>query len=332
MHWLVTGGAGFCGRAIVSGLLQAGERVRVFDIAPCSIAGAQAVQGDVRDFAAVHRAMADTRWVIHAAAAVPLARNRQLFASVNVEGTRNVLRAAADHAVAKVVVVSSSAVYGAPAELPVTMTSEAQPLEAYGRSKLAADQLAHLYADAGLPVAVVRPRTVLGPGRLGLFSLLFDWVRRGRPVVVVGDGAAVYQFVHADDLARLCVAAAHCPHAGPFLAGSARPIALRSLLRGLCDHAGTGSRLLHLPDFGVRTALRMAAALPLGVVAPYHARLYGRPLSFDITQTCAQLVWQPVHSDGEALRQSYDWFVQHGSDHGDSVHTRPLASGWLGFW
>lgn len=312
---------------MVAKLLARGDAVRVFDLLPAAHPAVESIVGDVGNVRALQLATDGCDSVIHAAAAVPLARDADLFARVNVQGTRNVLAAARAAGVGKTVVVSSSAVYGAPTVLPVTMATLPQPLEAYGRSKRDADALA-LAADQ--PVAVVRPRTVLGPGRSGLFGLLFAWVHAGKPVPLVGDGRAVYQFVHAEDLADACIAAALQPGTGPWLVGSADPLPLGELLRQFCAVAGTGSTVVRLPDRGVRSLLRVVAALPGGVIAPYHAQLYGKPLWFDTAQTCAGLGWRPQHSDLDALLASYQAYVAAGGQAAGSVHSRPLAAGWLG--
>lgn len=329
-RWLVTGGAGFCGRAIVARLQQRGEIVRVLDTLPVTTPAVESFVGDVCDTVAVRRAMHDCQFVIHAAAAVPLARNRALFARVNVAGTATVLAIAREAGVTKTVVVSSSAVYGAPSQLPVTALTPMAPLEPYGQSKRDADLLALAQAAQGQAVAVVRPRTVLGPGRSGLFALLFEWVHRGHPIPLLGDGRAIYQFVHADDLADACIAAAQAPGPGPWLVGSAQPLPLGELLARFCVQAGTGSRVIALPASPVRPLLHLAAALPGGAIAPYHAQLYGKPLWFDIATTCQGLGWQPQFDDVTALTQSYQWYVSHRDDvAAGSAHSRPMAAGWL---
>ena len=107
--------------------------------------------------------------------------------------------------VGKVVHTSSSAVFGVPASNPVLPTTVPSPVEAYGRAKLAAEWACLDAASKGLDVTIVRPRTILGHGRLGIFGILFDWVADGADVFVLGDGDNRYQFVHADDLADVCL-------------------------------------------------------------------------------------------------------------------------------
>ena len=112
----------------------------------------------------------------------------------------------------KVVHTSSSAVFGVPAANPVLPSTVPSPVEAYGHAKLAAEWACLDAVSQGLDVTIVRPRTILGHGRLGIFGILFDWVADGADIFVLGDGDNRYQFVHADDLAEVCIRAA--AHAG----------------------------------------------------------------------------------------------------------------------
>ena len=127
---------------------------------------------------------------------------------MNVVGTANLLLAARDAGVGKVVHTSSSAVFGIPETNPVTETTPCRPLEAYGRAKLEAELLCHEAVENGLDVTIIRPRTILGHGRLGIMAVLFEFVADGAPVFVLGTGDNRYQLVHASDLADACLRAA----------------------------------------------------------------------------------------------------------------------------
>ena len=122
----------------------------------------------------------------HNVAQVPLAKDKALFQSVNVRGTQNMLEAARGEGVAKVVYTSSSAVFGAPRNNPVTEDTPPAPGEAYGRAKHDGEALCRQYAERGLDVTIIRPRTIMGHGRLGIFQILFEWIREGRNVPVLG--------------------------------------------------------------------------------------------------------------------------------------------------
>ena len=138
------------------------------------------VQGDIRNAARVAEAVAGCDTVYHCVAQVPLAKDKALFRSVNVNGTENLLLAALAAKVRKVIYVSSSAVFGAPKSNPVTEETPPTPGEAYGRAKLAGEKLCRAYAAQGLDVTIIRPRTIMGHGRLGIFQILFEWIPAGK--------------------------------------------------------------------------------------------------------------------------------------------------------
>jgi nucleoside-diphosphate-sugar epimerase len=243
-----------------------------------------------------------------------------------------VLVAARDAHVAKVVHTSSSAVYGIPERNPVTELTPFRPLESYGRAKLRAELACHDAIAAGLDVTIIRPRTVLGHGRLGVMALLFDFVADGAPIFVLGGGHNRYQFVHAADLADACLRAAE--RAGPsvYNVGALEFETMRETLQALVDHAGTGSRLRSLPVAPARFAMHALASLDLVPFAPYHWLLYSESLYFDVTQACTELGWQPRHSNASMLIESYEWFLTHrrdADDAGRSHHQSPVRPGVL---
>ena len=178
--------------------------------------------------------------MFHNVAQVPLAKDRGLFHSVNVVGTANLLVVARDADVAKVVHTSSSAVFGIPETNPVREDSPRHPLEDYGRAKLEAELLCEEAVAAGQDVTIIRPRTIMGHGRLGIMAVLFDFVADGAPVYLLGRGANRYQFVHADDLADACLRAGDRPGAAVYDVGAAEFGTMRETLEALVDHAGTG--------------------------------------------------------------------------------------------
>jgi nucleoside-diphosphate-sugar epimerase len=310
---LVTGGSGYFGTVLVDQAVVQGDRVRIFDLnAPAPRDDAiEFVRGDVRDRAAVRAACDDVDVVLHNVAQVPLARDRALFHSVNVVGTANVLLAARDAGVSKVVHTSSSAVFGIPEVNPVTESTSARPLEAYGRAKLQAEQLCREAAAGGLDVSVVRPRTILGHGRLGIMAVLFEFVAEGAPIYVLGRGDNRYQFVHASDLADACLRAARRPGPAVYNVGASEFGTMRATLEALVEHAGTGSRVVSLPVRPARAAMRTLARLGMAPFAPYHWLLYGESLWFDTTRARAELGWEATQSNEAMMKESYEWFLAH---------------------
>ena len=325
MRSLITGGSGYFGCLLRDQLLARGAQVRVFDVVdaddrPDSV---ELVRGDIRDARAIAGACEGMEVVYHNVAQVPLAKDRHLFWAVNCGGTENLLKAARDAGVGKIVHTSSSAVFGVPQRNPVDETLEPHPMEAYGKAKLEAEHLVQRYVrEHGLDVTVIRPRTILGHGRLGIFQILFDWVEEGRKIPVLGSGDNIYQFVHADDLADACIRAAARPGCAVYNCGTDRFGTMRDTLEGLCAHAGTGSRVYSLPMGLAIAAMQLTSALRLSPLGPYHSLMYGRSLYFDITRAKTELGWQPKWSNVEMICQSYDWCRAHK----DQIKQRAGAS------
>jgi nucleoside-diphosphate-sugar epimerase len=330
---LVTGGSGYFGEVLATQALARGDRVRIFDLNPPGFGNGdiEYVPGDVRDRAGVRAACDGANVVLHNVAQVPLARDRALFESVNVVGTANVLVGAREAGVAKVVHTSSSAVFGIPDANPVREDSPCRPLEAYGRAKLRAEQLCHEAAASGLDVSIVRPRTILGHGRLGIFAVLFDFVADGAPVYVLGRGDNRYQLVHADDLADAVLRAADRPGPTTYNVGASEFGTMRDTIQALVEHAGTGSTIRSLPTGAAQWAMRGLATAGLAPFAPYHWLLYGESLYFDTTKARTELGWEPKHSNASMLIESYDWYLAHRDEleGARSHHQSPVRLGAL---
>ena len=331
---LVTGGSGYFGSLLVRRLVEAGHDVRVLDLldADDRPAGVEFVAGDIRDPRVVHEAVAGIEVVYHNVAQVPLAKDLELLRTVNVDGTVRLLDACRAAGVDKVVHTSSSAVFGVPRENPVLPTTVPSPAEAYGHAKLAAEWACLDAVREGLDVTIVRPRTILGHGRLGIFGILFEWVADGADVFVLGDGSNRYQFVHADDLADVCILAGAAEGPAVFNAGTDRFDTMRQTLQSLCDHAGTGSRVRSLPAAPAAAAMHAAAALKLAPFAPYHWLMYSKSLWFDIEHVRDALGWQPKWSNAEMITQSYDWYLAHRAEtvgEGRSHHRTATRQGAL---
>jgi nucleoside-diphosphate-sugar epimerase len=266
-------------------------------------------------------------------ALVPLAKDKEQFWSVNRDGTRNILDAALQAGARKVVYTSSSAVFGAPEQNPVDANTRPAPAEDYGRAKLAAEEHCHDYTQRGLDVTIIRPRTIMGHGRLGIMQVIFEWTRKGRNLPVLDRGDNVYQFVHCDDLADACVRAGDRPGTATYNIGTDRYCTMRETLEGLVRHAGTDSRIVSLPAAPVTAMMKLTSALGLSPLGPYHALMYGRSLYFDIAREKEELGWQPRYGNIEMFCDSYDWYLQNRervlSSHGASHHRSPVKQGIL---
>ena len=333
---LVTGGAGYFGEVLTGRLLARGYEVRILDlVSPTRWRGeVEFHQADIRDRVHVRAACRGVSVVHHNVAQVPRPEDRRLFWSVNRHGTQRLLDGARAEGVGKVVYTSSSAVYGVPTRNPVTQGTTPAPQEDYGWAKLAGEELVRDAASLGLDCAIVRPRTILGHGRLGIFHILFEWVRRGQPVPVFDGGDNRYQFVHCDDLEEACVSAGEKPGFAVHNIGAENFGTMRELLEDLIAHAGSASVVKSLPMGPVVAAMNLTSWLGLSPLGPYHALMYGRSMYFDISAEKAALDWAPKHANREMIRQSYDWYLANraalatraaGSPHRSPVHQGIVA-------
>lgn len=332
---LVTGGSGFVGSNIARLLHERGETVRVLDVwkEENLPSGVEFFNVDINDAAGVVRAMQGVDYVHHNVALVPLAKAGQRFWTVNVEGTRTALEAAHRTGVKMFCHMSSSAVFGSPESMPITNDTSLAPIEIYGRAKLAAENLVKQAGREGMRVSCIRPRTIVGTGRLGIFEILFDWIYDGANIFIMGSGDQLFQFIHVDDLSEVSIQSCLKEKSGLFNVGAQEFGTLRQDLGALIAHAGTKSRVKSLPiglAIGALTALDKMRLSPLG---PWHYLTYHKPFYFDIQPTMDALDWQPRYGNVEVLTRAYDWYVAHRKDDaaGDMVsfHKKPVKQGIL---
>lgn len=334
-HYLITGGSGYFGSILVDKLLAMGHQCSVLDQNPPDAYEQQVrfIQGDVRDLAVVRQALEGVDTVHHNVAQVPLAKDKHLFESVNKQGTNNILQASLEADCNKVVYTSSSAVFGVPEHNPVTEETLPAPFESYGKAKYEGELLCHSYVQKGLDVSIVRPRTILGHGRLGIFQILFEWVLQGKNIPVLDNGKNIYQFVHADDLAQCCYLAGEQAGSQIYNCGTDRYGTMRETLQALCDHANTGTKIKSLPMKPLELAMKVTSRSGLSPLGPYHALMYGRSMYFDSHKAKKALGMTFHYSNIEMIIDSYEWYVTN-RDHvltvtHQSHHRSPLKAGIL---
>jgi nucleoside-diphosphate-sugar epimerase len=279
------------------------------------------VQADMRDPAALRAAMRDVDVVYHLAAGQ---RMKPQFAgmsedeirTMNVAGVRHVLEAARDARVRKVIVISSSGVYGIPTTMPVREDHPQRPLGAYGFSKIDAERLCLEHVAAGLDVTVLRPMSLFGPRMTGVFILLFDWVRRGKRVYLLGSGRNRVQMVSAWDVADACILAADRPQArGAVLnIGSEGVPTVREQVEALIAHAGSRSGVVAIPAALLRNAARALNLLGLSPIVPEHYLLADTNFVLDISRAKTLLGWQPRFDNVGLTIDAYDWYVAHAHE------------------
>jgi len=314
MRAAVIGGSGYFGSVLLSRLERNGYDCSNIDIIqPVQHSRAVFKNVNILDAEALEAALVGAEIVFHSAAQVPLEKDSVSFKNVNIEGTRNVLSVVERLGIAKTIFVSSSAVYGKPSALPVSPRCLPKPAEAYGRTKLEAEVICKQFMDLGVDVSIIRPRTILGPGRMGIFEILFEWVFQGKTVPILGDGSNIFQFIHGDDLAEACLKASELPGPDTFNCGAKEFGTMKQVLQQLIDYSGSGSRLRPLPKNLSGLGIEFFSKLGLVPLGAYHALMYGESFYFDTQYSRAKLNWNPRFSNQEMFQAAFDWYVDNRS-------------------
>lgn len=325
MAALITGGAGCLGTAIASRLRDRGEQVRILDQRPRSedASDDEYVQGDVSDAKIVRRAARGANVIFNLAALQPVSRAGGDFWKINVGGTMNVLDAAKKEGCVHVVHLSSSIVYGVPTGRPFREDDPLDPVGEYGRSKVAGEEACMAASGSDLTVSIVRPRVIMGPGRLGLFSILFQWVRESRRIYLIGSGRNRFQMTDSEDLAEACIACADRRASDTFNVGSDDVPRVRELLEELIRHAGSRSKLTRTPAPIARIALRALDRLALTPLTAEHYLFADKDFILDTARAKRELGWSPRSRDGRSLCAAFDYDARARGRACDYRHDRP---------
>ena len=317
MVWAISGGAGFLGLHLARRLLADGHDVRSLDLVALDDSqlegSVREIRGDVGDEAACRDLVDGARILVHAAAALPIRGSRDEIRSVNVDGTLALLAAAAEAGVRRAVFISSTAVYGVPEKHPIEEDDPLHGVGHYGESKIEAEDVCSAFRRRGLDVVILRPKTFIGPERLGVFEILFDWIREGRRIYMLGDGSNRYQLLAVEDLVEaILLAASKRAAANETLnVGAAEFGTVREDLQALVDHAGSTSRLTPVPVRPAEITLRALELARLSPLAEWHYKTAHRDSFVDVSKAERTLGWKPRLSNAQALTNTYDWYLEH---------------------
>ncbi len=317
---MITGGAGFLGINQVRYFLDRGRQVTSLDVVefdyPDCRDRVRVVTGDIRDRSAVDRAMEGADVVVHTAAALPLYKPEDIF-STDIDGTHNVLQSALEHQVARVIHVSSTAVYGIPDHHPLTEDDPQQGVGPYGEAKVRAEEVCLEYRAKGMCVPILRPKSFVGPERLGVFAMFYDWAKDGKGFPMIGSGNNRYQLLDVEDLCEainLCCTLEADRVNDIFNIGAKEFTTMKEDYQAVLDYAGFGKKIRGFPAGPVIWTLRILEALHLSPLYKWVYETACEDSFVSIEKAERVLGFKPKYSNKDALIRNYQWYVDHLED------------------
>jgi nucleoside-diphosphate-sugar epimerase len=338
--YLITGGAGFLGINMTRYLLDRGHQVVSLDIADFDYpekGRITEIKGDIRDRAKVDSAMKGIDFVIHSAAALPLYKKADIY-STDLDGTRNVLQSAFDHDIQRVVHISSTAVYGVPDHHPLMEEDKLYGVGDYGICKVGAEEICMEFRKKGLCVPIFRPKSFVGPERLGIFGMLYDWARAGKGFPVLGSGNNRYQLMDVEDLCDAIYIATTIDVAtanDTFNVGAKLYTTMKEDYQVVLDRAGFGKKITGIPAGVAVWALRILNKLKISPIYPWVYETAAKDSFVSIEKAEKILGWEPKYSNKDALLRNYEWYITNMDHFRKNVtgvsHRVPWKQGALNF-
>ncbi len=324
MRALVTGGTGFTGSYLVNRLLESGWEVRVLDNQEglekekLEKIGAKITLGSVTDSALVDELTRGCQVVFHLAAAFRvISLPDATYRAVNVEGTRNTLRAAERHGVERYIYCSTQGVHGNIENPPGDENSPIAPEDYYQQTKYEGEEVVREFASR-LATTIIRPTAIYGPGDPGRWLMLFKHAQNGR-FLMFGDGRTTYHPVYIDNLVDAFVLAAEKKAAigQTYIVGDNDYYSLNDLVRAVGDAMGNPVRIVHLPF----RPLWLAAVgcefvcRPIGLAPPLFRRRvdwFRQVRAFDISKASRELGYDGRINLATGLGATYEWYWKNG--------------------
>lgn len=344
-HYFITGGAGFLGINLTRYLLARGHKVTCYDIAEFDYEDCKdqvnKIIGDIRDLAKLTSAMSPSNAagpidiVVHTAAALPLYKAEDIY-STDLDGSRNTFEAAYQNGIKRAIHISSTAVYGIPDHHPLLENDKLQGVGPYGICKVKAEEICADYRKKGMIVPIIRPKSFIGPERLGVFALLYDWAKDKRGFPMIGNGKNRYQLLDVEDLCEAIYLCATLPDSkvdDVFNIGAKDFTTMGEDYQAVLDRAGYGKKVVGLPAEPIIWTLRILEALKLSPLYKWVYETASKDSFVSIEKAERVLGYKPKYSNKQALVRNYDWYLAslHKFEGSSGVsHRVPWKQGILG--
>jgi len=315
--YLITGGSGFLGINLVRYLLRKKQNVRIldkelFDYSDCK-EKIERIKGDIRNRKVVEQAMKNVDIVVHCAAALPLYSKRDIF-TTDVVGTRILLESAHKHKVSRFIHISSTAVYGIPDHHPLFEEDKLDGVGYYGQAKILAEKECMNFRKKGMCVPILRPKSFVGPERLGVFAIYYDWIKSGKNIPIVGNGNNKYQLLDVEDLCDsiwLCATKPKNVVNDTFNIGAENFTTMKEDFGEVLNFAGFGKKIIGIPAAPLVWTLRILEFFKLSPLYKWVYETAPEDSFVSIQKAKKKLGFRPKYSNKQALLRNYQWYLKH---------------------
>lgn len=310
--YLITGGAGFYGSILKKVLVDDGALVVSIDLQEDDYVHKNfiSIKGDIRDATLLNQINKKYRFdaIFHCAAmlAHEIKNKNDLWTS-NVDGTRNIAEFAVKNKCNKILFISSNCLWGRSFEYKVKEDETPQPVEIYGKSKKAAEDILLNYKNKVNSV-IFRSPTIIDEGRLGLLSLLFEFMDDGKKIPIVGDGKNKYQFIYAKDMVNAMKLALDYDKTEIFNIGSDNVKTFNDVYEYVIRKSGSKSKLCHFPKSAMVFLMKICFALHISPLGPYQYKMISSNFVFDTSKIKKKLHFYPTLTNQEMLYKAYMYY------------------------
>lgn len=332
MKIYITGISGFLSINLVRYLLEHGyDQIAGIDLVDFTYPERDKIeflQGDIRNPEQVRHSMQGAQVVIHTAAALPLYSPEDIY-TTDVLGTRILLQQAQEYGVKRFIHISSTAVYGVPDHHPLFETDPVSGVGPYGNAKIQAEEACLEYRQKGMCIPILRPKSFVGPERLGVFAIMYEWASEGRHFPMIGSGKNRYQLLDVADLCEVilqCMILDEALVNDTFNIGADEYTTMRQDYQAVMDEAGFGKRIIPFPEKPVILALKALEALKLSPLYPWIYETAAKDSFVSIEKAQRELGYNPKYSNQAALLRNYRWYLENKgelSGEGGVTHRLP---------
>ena len=312
---LITGGSGFLGINLTRYLYNLGYNIKIIDLVKFDyedmIDKVDFLQGDIRNKNQLREITKGADYVVHCAAALPLYPKEEIF-STDIKGTGYVMEIAQEMKVKRVVHISSTAVYGIPDHHPLYEYDKLHGVGPYGYAKVKAEKICEKFREKGNIISILRPKSFIGPERLGVMAIYYDWIKRGKNIPIIGNGKNRYQLLDVEDLCKvihLCLIKSKNKVNDTFNIGAKEFTTMGEDFGAIFKFVKSKKRIIPTPAKPLVLVLRFLEFLHISPLYKWVYETAPEDSFVSVEKAEKILDFTPKYSNKHALIRNYKWYI-----------------------